>query len=208
MTRKERSIEPVFTSKELNLIKCKGLRKEDEKKLILQAQRLDELCVSQQKGSTYLASKVPIGKTAIQNYRKGINFISNSVIGSLSKELGVSEDYLRGKTDVKKIENEKINELTGLNDNSIRVLGSLINKEYLNLLFDNDEIYLQFLLNETKKFIELSKKLNDFIASHESDDKLEYNEEYIKLYGDVQLASFNMSQEYIRLISNNIKKEV
>lgn len=205
MNRKERIIEPVFTSKELELIKNKGLKKEDERKLILQAQRLDDLCVEQQKGSTYLEDKLNIGKTTIQNYRKGINFISEAFIGSLSKEFDVSEDYLRGNADVKKIENEKINELLGLNDNSIKNLGFVKNKEYLNLLFDNDEIELQFLLNETKKYVELSEKLNKFKEAHKDDNRLEYNEEYLKLYGEVQFASFNMSQEYIRLISNNIK---
>ena len=101
---KERIIAPVATSKELELIKNKGLKKEDERKLILQAQRLDDLCVEQQKGSTYLEDKLNIGKTTIQNYRKGINFISEAFIGSLSKEFDVSEDYLRGNADVKKIE--------------------------------------------------------------------------------------------------------
>ena len=139
------------------------------------------------------------------NDRKGINFISESFIGSFSEEFQVSEDYLRGNADVKKIENEAINELLGLNDNSIKNLSYVKNKEYLNLLFENDEIELQNLLDETKKFVESSKKLNEFKKNHNDEDRLNYNEEYLKLYGEVQFASFSMSQEYIRLISNNIK---
>ena len=173
MTRKERIIEPVFTSKELELIKNKGLKKEDERKLILQAQRLDDLCVEQQKGSTYLEDKLSIGKTTIQNYRKGINFISEAFICSLSKEFDVSEDYLRGNADVKKIENEKINELLGLNDNSIKNLGFVKNKEYLNLLFDSNPELLNKDVFEIEEFI--NKKKNDGISLEDIVDLIDSN---------------------------------
>lgn len=201
----DRKIQHKFTNEDIKRIKNSGLNDVDKDKLIKQAQRFDNLMVEQQKGMTYLEDKLGIGKTTISNYRRGVNFISESFIGSLSKEFEVSEDYLRGNADVKKIENETINELLGLNDNSIKNIGFLKNKELLNLLFDNDDIVIQILLDETKKFVELSKKFNEFKEKHKDDDRLEYNEDYLELYRELQLASFNMSQEYIRLISNNIK---
>lgn len=203
--RKKREIVPTDSLEILENVDKTSYSDIDKERLKMQAFRINDEMVNQQIGLPELVELTGLAQGTLCNYKTGKVLIKEDLLQPLCNAFGVSRNYLRGLSDVKRYDNEQINKMFGLNDNSIANIQGLKNKELLNLLFDNDDVEIQFLLDETRNYLVSKNKLNKFLEEHQSDDRLEYNEEYLKLYKDVQYASFNMSQMYIRLIDRNIK---
>lgn len=203
--RKKREIVATDSMEILANVENTSYNDLDKERLKIQAFRLNDEMVNQQIGIPELVKKTGISQGAIGQYKTGKVLIKEDLLQPLCDAFGVSRNYLRGIANSKRYEYEELNEMFGLNDNAINNIIHLKNKELLNLIFDNDEIELQFLLDQTKEYVIAKNKLKKFEEEYVDDDRIEYNEKYIKLYGDVRLASFNMSEEYIRLIENNLK---
>lgn len=203
--RKKREICPTDSNEILANVENTSYTDLEKERLRFQAFRLNDEMVNQQIGIPELVEKTGISQGAISQYKTGKVLIKEELLQPLCTALGVSRNYLRGTANSKRYEYEELNKMFGLNDNAINNIIHLKNKELLNLIFDNDDIELQFLLDQTMEYVIAKNKLKKFEEEYVDDDRIEYNEKYIKLYGDVRLASFNMSEEYIRLIENNLK---
>ena len=203
--RKKREIVSTDTAEIIENAEKTSYSDYDKARLKAQAFRLNDEMVNQQIGIPELVKKTGISQGAISQYKTGKVLIKEELLLPLCKALGVSRNYLRGTADVKRYDNEDLNQMFGLTDDSISTMKNLKNKELLNLIFENDEIEVDFLLEQTMKYMIAKNKLNTYIDSQSDNDRLDYDEMYLKLLGDMQYASFNMSQEYIRLIDRNVK---
>lgn len=202
--RKKREITPTDSQTIIDNVKESPYSEADKEKLKLQALRINSEMVNQQIGIPELVEVSGISQGAIGQYKTGKVLIKEDLLQPICDALNVSKNYLRGLSDAKKYENEELNKMFGLSDESILNIKYLKNKDVLNYIFENDDIDIDYLLLETKNYINASKNLNEYKEKYKGMD-LEYDKKYIDLLGKVQFASFNMSQTFIRLITRNIK---
>ncbi len=97
--------------------------------------RLNELLVEKGIDQEEFAKKINISTGSVFNYRNGIREPSLTTLVKMANELGVSVDYLAGKSDCPDYKLEKINEKTGLSEKAIKTLYKL---QHNYELFDND----------------------------------------------------------------------
>ena len=203
--KKKREIYPTDTAVIIENADNTSYSDVDKERLKIQSFRINDEMVNQQIGIPQLVEITVISQGAISQYKSGRVLIKEDLVIPLAKALNVSPNYLRGFSNAKKFDNDELNKRFGFSDKTISNLESIKNKSLLNLIFENDEMEINFLLEQTMNFVVAKNKLNKFQEEHSDDDRLEYNATYSELYHDVELARFNMSQEYIRLIENNLK---
>lgn len=136
--RKERiihSVDPAIIEENAN--QSNTYSKEYKPLLITFATRFNEEL--ERKGVTQeqFAETINTSTGALSNYRTGKRLPESKLLPEISKELDVSLDYLFGLTDLKSknLEHKKINEITGLTDDSIKQL-----KEYVDFINAEDSI--------------------------------------------------------------------
>lgn len=125
-----------------------------------QTERLNQLMEEKQISQIELSKKIGVASGSISNYSNGTRLISVDILPKLAKALGTSTDYLLGVSDVKHYSNNELNDLFGLNDESIENLTTLPSniKNNINMLFSGNRdnvLYFFEKLEEYKK--ELSK---------------------------------------------------
>lgn len=138
MKRKERNKRVVYQVDtaiiEENIEKLPGRIKENLERYEF-AIRLNELLVEKGIDQEKFAEKINISTGSVFNYRNGIREPSLTTLVKMANELGVSVDYLAGKSDCPDYKLEKINEKTGLSEKAIKTLYKL---QHNYELFDND----------------------------------------------------------------------
>lgn len=100
---------------------------------------------------------------ALSNYRTGKRLPESKLLYDIAEELHVSLDYLFGLTDLKSrnLEYKKINEITGLTDDSIKQL-----KEYVDFINAEDSI------EEIKNVIKDKLRVINFLISQEENNHI------------------------------------
>lgn len=136
--RKERNKRVIYQVDtaiiEENIEKLSGGIKENPERYEF-AIRLNELLVEKGIDQEKFAVKIGISTGSLSNYRKGTREPSLTTLVKMANELGVSVDYLAGKSDCPDYKLEKINEKTGLSEKAIKTLYKL---QHDYELFDND----------------------------------------------------------------------
>lgn len=121
-----------------------------------------------------VADKIDCVLKTYQNYEQGHNYPTLEYAAKLAELYGVSIDYLLGRSECTSVENEKIREITGLNDVAIDTLASWytyqenMKKEYqqqtyfpievLNILLAN-RFETEFLLNSIQDLLKSDYKI-------------------------------------------------
>lgn len=129
-----------------------------------------------------VADKIDCVLKTYQNYEQGHNYPTLEYAAKLAELYGVSIDYLLGKSDCISVENEKIREIIGLDDNSIKTLKSL-RKAYH---FEKDLEILNYIMSDTCTFGEFLGCIKDYIKTdytiplHPEQDKETQNIKYVK----------------------------
>ena len=128
-----------------------------------------------------VADKIGCVLKTYQNYEQNHNYPTLEYATKLAELYNVSIDYLLGKSDCLSIENEKIKEITGLNDTSIETLRTLKNSEYvdiLNYIMNDYCVFCNFLSNLSLYFdnngydtpVHFDKNLGIFVESDDGTD--------------------------------------
>lgn len=172
-----------------------------------------------------VASEVGISPSSITKYLKGKCFPDPITLEALAKLLGVSTNYLVGKTDCPTYTFEDINEKTGLSQKAIEKLYQLqhdyllfedennieidiqekrkISKQYkehlniLNSMIESD-VYLFWLLDSIRKYNVKSEELNntkDLLKKLTINEELETLEEKIKARFSILLKDITKRSE-------------
>lgn len=89
----------------------------------------------------FFEKKLNITRQTYKKYENGESGINLNVVLTLSKLYDVSSDYILGISDVKYMENDNINKMTGLDDISIKTLSKYKNDteliKFINFLIAN-----------------------------------------------------------------------
>ena len=146
------------------------------------------------------ADKVNIGVTSISLYRNGSRFPSTTYIDRIANALGVSREYMLGKSEVKKFDNIELNKMFGLNDNAIEMLQLSIPKESINTIFDNDLDSINYLFEEISEYKKKVSKLNELVNNNASDFDIVWAKR------EVSIESHCLQDAFIDLINKNINR--
>lgn len=109
----------------------------------------------------HVADKIDCVLKTYQNYEQGHNYPTLEYATKLAELYGVSIDYLFGRSDCICIENDKIKEITGLEDSSIETLKNL-RKDYY---FEKDLEILNYIMSDTYTFRQFLNCIKDYIAT-------------------------------------------
>lgn len=99
----------------------------DEEQYIF-SKRLCEELIKQKRTNADLAMAIGSSKSAITNYTKGYRIPTPKQLQKIAFALGVTADYLLGKTNTDDISIAEVEDMLGLNENTMRVL-YLLNHE-------------------------------------------------------------------------------
>lgn len=99
----------------------------DEEQYIF-SKRLCEELIKQKRTNADLAMTIGSSKSAITNYTKGYRIPTPKQLQKIAFALGVTADYLLGKTNTDDISIAEVEDMLGLNENTMRVL-YLLNHE-------------------------------------------------------------------------------
>jgi len=180
----------------------------DEEQYIF-SKRLCEELIKQKKTNVDLAELADVSKSAITNYTKGYRMPTPKQLQRISYALGVTNDYLLGKTTSNNIEIAEIEDMLGLYENTMRVLYLLNHKvEEVQDLRDKNP-----LSNEHKGKLNI---FNLFIQDKNFIMLLCYFERYVYVKQKIENTNFeenildtkakeNMENELIRDTRNNNK---
>ena len=200
MTRKKREthfIDPE-TIKE-NVSKSK-YEKDKKDQLLHFSLTLNDLLSKKDIHQEEFADKVNIGVTSISLYRNGSRFPSTTYIDRIANALGVSREYMLGKSEVKKFDNIELNKMFGLNDNAIEMLQLSIPKESINTIFDNDLDSINYLFEEISEYKKKVSKLKELVNNNASDFDIVWAKR------EVSIESHCLQDAFIDLINKNINR--
>ena len=181
---------------------------ETKKNLLACATRLNDLLDERDLTNLAFAKQLEMNDTAIGNYRKGKNLPEISILIKIADALDVPVDYLLGRTDVKDLNKDDYNKKFGFNDVAVDTLLSVKNKEVCNILFDNDEIDVNYWYEQIQGYkdsVQALKEFHDANADVDTEYDKEYNKKYFELLGNVDKAKFGMHQAQMWLVDKNIK---
>lgn len=154
----------------------------DEEQYIF-SKRLCEELIKQKKTNIDLAELADVSKSAITNYTKGYRMPTPKQLQRISFALGVTTDFLLGKTSSDNIEIAEIEDMLGLYENTMRVLYLLNhNVEEVQDLRDKNP-----LSNENKNKLNI---LNLFIQNKNFIKLLCYFERYVDVKQKLENTNF------------------
>lgn len=195
MERKERERNHIDTEviKE-NVSKTKY--PDDIKKILLCfSLKINDLLFEKGISQEDFSNMTKIGQTSISRYRNGTALPKQENIDAIAKALGVSSEYLVGKSETKDYSYKQLNKLFGFNDDTINNLSSCFNKEYLNNMFSGDLDAINYFLERLKNYVDAK---NEYKKETES-----LNKAWDK--NKVDEAKYYLTNSLIDLIDENLK---
>lgn len=169
---------------------------DDIKKMLLCfSLKINDLLFEKGISQEEFSNMTKIGQTSISKYRNGTALPKQENIDIIAKALGVSSEYLVGKSETKDYSYKQLNKLFGFNDDTINNLSSCFNKEYLNNIFNGDVDSINYFLERLKNYV---------------DAKSEYEKETESLNkawdkNKVDEAKYYLTNSLIDLIDENLK---
>lgn len=136
-----------------------------------------------------------IGQTSISKYRNGTALPKQENIDAIAKALGVSSEYLVGKSETKDYSYKQLNKLFGFNDDTINNLSSCFNKEYLNNIFNGDRDSINYFIERLKNYVDIKNK---YKKETKTLDKIWYKNK-------IDEAGYYLKKSLIDLIDENLK---
>lgn len=136
-----------------------------------------------------------IGQTSISKYRNGTALPKQENIDAIAKALGVSSEYLLGKSETKDYSYKQLNILFGFNDDTINNLSGCFNKEYLNTMFGGDLDAINYFLEKLKNYVDAKNKYKK--------ETKELNKAWNK--NIIDEAKYYLTNSLIDLIDENLK---
>lgn len=178
---------------------------EETKKILLDfSTRFNEILTEKEKSNVEFAKDIEINDTTVGNYRKGKRLPEISILVKIADALSVPVDYLLGKTNVKDLSKDDYNKKFGFNDETIDNLSSIKNKEINNIIFNNDNIIIDYLYEQIKLYVGNVKLLEDYKNAIEDVDT-EYDAKYFELFDNVENSKIKMYNALVHLIDVNTK---
>lgn len=209
MERKERERNHIDTEiiKE-NVSKTKY--PDDIKKILLCfSLKINDLLFEKGISQEEFSNMTKIGQTSISKYRNGTALPKQENIDVIAKALDVSSEYLVGKSETKDYSYKQLNKIFGFNDETINNFAFLKNKEILNIIFNNDDIFINNWLEKIKLYKEYKLSLLSLETKYNDEEKIDRNSEYHKEYFDlitkIQNTGIEIYTTLLYLIDNNLK---
>lgn len=158
MERKEREKNHIDVEKiKENVAKNKRYSKEKKEILLSFALNLNDLLFEKEISQEKFEDMCNLGGTSISRYRNGLTLPKQENIDAIAKALGVSSEYLVGKSKTKEYSYNQLNKLFGFNDETINNLSSCINKKYLNNMFSGDIDSINYFLERLKDYVDTKR---------------------------------------------------
>ena len=204
--RKQRAVHSIDNKDIEEKVSNANYNTEDKEVLEMFAKRLNEELENQKIIQQDFCKTVTIATGTLSQYRNGIRFPQAHILLKMADVLGVSTDYLLGKSKVKKYSNIELNKMFGFTDNTIATLKAVSPKSSLNVLFDNDnEDAVNYLLEEIQNYKDDLKAL-DIYKKEDSDYKLKVG--FMKVTKNIDFAKFRMQQALQNLVDEYYKNEI
>lgn len=169
--------------------------KEKKEMLLIFSLKLNDLLFEKGISQEDFAEMTNIGETSIHKYRNGIALPKQENIDAIAKALGVSSEYLVGKSETKDYSYKQLNKLFGFNDDTINNLSSCFNKEYLNNIFNGDMDSINYFIERLKNYVDIKNK---YKKETKTLDKIWYKNK-------IDEAGYYLKKSLIDLIDENLK---
>lgn len=196
MERKEREKNHIDTEVIIeNVKKIKKYPKEKKEILLNFSLKLNDLLFEKGISQEKFAEMSNIGETSISKYRNGTALPKQENIDAIAKALGVSSEYLVGKSETKDYSYKQLNKLFGFNDDTINNLSSCFNKEYLNNIFNGDRDSINYFIERLKNYVDIKNK---YKKETKTLDKIWYKNK-------IDEAGYYLKKSLIDLIDENLK---
>lgn len=195
MERKEREknhIDPEVIKENVNNTKYTN----DIKQMLLCfSLELNSLLYKKEISQEDFSKITKIGQTSISKYRNGTALPKQENIDIIAKALGVSSEYLVGKSKTKDYSYNQLNKLFGFNDETINNLSSCFNKDYLNNMFGGELDSINYFLERLKNYVDAKNEYKK--------EKKELNKAWDK--NKIDEAKYYLTNSLIDLIDENLK---
>ncbi len=196
MERKEREKNHIDAEKiKENVAKNKRYSKDKKEILLSFSLKLNDLLFEKEISQEKFEDMCNLGGTSISRYRNGLTLPKQENIDAIAKALGVSSEYLIGKSETKDYSYKQLNKLFGFNDDTINNLSSCFNKEYLNNMFNGDLDAINYFLERLKNYVDAK---NEYKKETES-----LNKAWDK--NKIDEAKYYLTNSLIDLIDENLK---
>lgn len=196
MERKEREKKHIDAEKiKENVAKNKRYSKDKKEILLSFALNLNDLLFEKEISQEKFEDMCNLGGTSISRYRNGLTLPKQENIDAIAKALGVSSEYLVGKSETKEYSYNQLNKLFGFNDETINNLSSCINKKYLNNMFSGDVDSINYFLERLKDYVDTKR-------NYENETKT-LNKTWYK--NKIDEAKYYLTNALIGLIDENLK---
>lgn len=169
--------------------------KEKKEMLLSFSLKLNDLLFEKRISQEDFAEMTNIGETSISKYRNGTALPKQENIDAIAKALGVSSEYLVGKSETKDYSYKQLNKLFGFNDDTINNLSSCFNKEYLNNIFNGDRDSINYFIERLKNYVDIKNK---YKKETKTLDKIWYKNK-------IDEAGYYLKKSLIDLIDENLK---
>lgn len=196
MKRKEREKNHIDTEVIIENVKKIKKYPKDKKEILLNfSLKLNDLLFEKGISQEKFAEMSNIGETSISKYRNGTALPKQENIDAIAKALGVSSEYLVGKSETKDYSYKQLNKLFGFNDDTINNLSSCFNKEYLNNIFNGDRDSINYFIERLKNYVDIKNK---YKKETKTLDKIWYKNK-------IDEAGYYLKKSLIDLIDENLK---
>ncbi len=196
MERKEREKNHIDTEVIIENVKKIKKYPKDKKEILLNfSLKLNDLLFEKGISQEKFAEMSNIGETSISKYRNGTALPKQENIDAIAKALGVSSEYLVGKSETKDYSYKQLNKLFGFNDDTINNLSSCFNKEYLNNIFNGDRDSINYFIERLKNYVDIKNK---YKKETKTLDKIWYKNK-------IDEAGYYLKKSLIDLIDENLK---
>ena len=194
--RKEREKNHIDTEVIIENVKKIKKYPKDKKEILLNfSLKLNDLLFEKGISQEKFAEMSNIGETSISKYRNGTALPKQENIDAIAKALGVSSEYLVGKSETKDYSYKQLNKLFGFNDDTINNLSSCFNKEYLNNIFNGDRDSINYFIERLKNYVDIKNK---YKKETKTLDKIWYKNK-------IDEAGYYLKKSLIDLIDENLK---
>ena len=196
MERKEREKNHIDTEVIIENVKKIKKYPKDKKEILLNfSLKLNDLLFEKGISQEKFAEMSNIGETSISKYRNGTALPKQENIDAIAKALGVSSEYLVGKSETKDYSYKQLNKLFGFNDDTINNLSSCFNKEYLNNIFNGNRDSINYFIERLKNYVDIKNK---YKKETKTLDKIWYKNK-------IDEAGYYLKKSLIDLIDENLK---
>ena len=157
--------------------------------------KLNDLLYEKGISQENFAKMTNIGGTSIHKYRNGKILPKQENIDAIADALGVSSEYLVGKSKTKDYSYNQLNKLFGFNDETINNLSSCFNKDYLNNMFGGELDNINYFLERLKNYVDAK---NEYKKETKQLNKTWYKNK-------IDEAKYYLINSLIDLIDENLK---